>query len=758
MRVLHGRSQAGNRAAHIDALVLRRHSDRSLVDGDGFRSTGHIIVSSIASHLSGNGNIACLGGGQLPGGIVNGGIAGAGSDRVGHGTIGGAAAGAQLQGLTVDHGGTAGEGQSRLVILCCQVDLQRNGVVLIIVTGRLEGNSNLVARLTTGDRIGQPAVRYGNILLGKGSNRPGTDAVSTVIAPVLPAGKPRPIRRIGVLGGIRILLRQLDIFDVSAVCLTHSHRNIDVLNRLIVDGVGGGELRREVLGGGGTNSRAGVHPTPASGSSNVYIRQSLAVLGSQTGGNGVGRCALGDLPSSIDAVRVVALTGNVYGVVAYICAAGYTGNGVVGVFYQGGSSILDGHIHSPGAAVVLKRGLIQSNGHAADGLGLNREICFCRVDGGRRFALCLDRVLTYVGRGGGAAAIACAIAALIGVGHGTGTSRLVSNSGRYASAVDNAALHHGHGGVVDGLVDDLDVDRGDDVIVVVALDGHLPACGVVLVSGCQAGFQLKAFIGKTINNSVAIHQASGSALKRGALDIVWQAGKVIDRNRLGGGVAEEHLKVSLDARGGGCLADGVVLRDGGGQLIVACLCTGQVGGGGGITAHSGLTAAGDSDIDHIAVYRARSGGGDGLAVAPNAAGDVRPSEADLFLPDSQLARVVGDVIVGGGVARGRNGVLTHIAVLGITVVIAQGTAENAFTIAADKAANGHAVTCGRVTIGDGVGIGGNGQRSGLDLAGEFDGICLVPCLVRGAGIGNPPEFDGVGARVRQVSRSNNSTR
>ena len=35
MRVLHGRSQAGNRAAHIDALVLRCHSDRGLVDGDG---------------------------------------------------------------------------------------------------------------------------------------------------------------------------------------------------------------------------------------------------------------------------------------------------------------------------------------------------------------------------------------------------------------------------------------------------------------------------------------------------------------------------------------------------------------------------------------------------------------------------------------------------------------------------------------------------------------------------------------------------
>ena len=68
-----------------------------------------------------------------------------------------------------------------------------DGEILIIVAGRLEGEGDLVARLAAGNRVGQQTAIRCEILLGKCDIRAGADAVFTVIAPRLSAGKPRPV-------------------------------------------------------------------------------------------------------------------------------------------------------------------------------------------------------------------------------------------------------------------------------------------------------------------------------------------------------------------------------------------------------------------------------------------------------------------------------------------------------------------------------------------------------------------------------------
>lgn len=73
VRALHGRTQAGNRAAHIDALVLRRHSDRCLLDGQrGGLGTEAGVVRILGRHgvgTRGLGQAAVQRGGGAGGGV-----------------------------------------------------------------------------------------------------------------------------------------------------------------------------------------------------------------------------------------------------------------------------------------------------------------------------------------------------------------------------------------------------------------------------------------------------------------------------------------------------------------------------------------------------------------------------------------------------------------------------------------------------------------------------------------------------------------
>ena len=255
---------------------------------------GDVVVVLVALLGCDDADRADLDRGQNASVGINGCLAGAviSVNAVGHCARAGAASGGQCQCLTVDHTTRTGDGQRLLIVLFCQSDVQRDGEILVIVTGRLEGEGDFVTRLAAGDRIGQPAVRCGNILLGKGSNRPGTDAVSTVIAPVLPAGKLRPVRRVGVLRGVRVLLLQLDRFEVAAIRLVHHDFKPDVLHHVVVDSVCRGELRLEGLGGSRSAAHgfAAIHPTPAV--RQLHIRQCLTVFCRQAGGSGVGRSCL----------------------------------------------------------------------------------------------------------------------------------------------------------------------------------------------------------------------------------------------------------------------------------------------------------------------------------------------------------------------------------------------------------------------------------------------------------------------------------
>ena len=65
------------------------------------------------------------------------------------------------------------------------------------------------------------------------------------IAPRLPVGKPQPVRRVGVLRGVRVLLRQLDRFEAASIRLLHHAFQFHVLHRVVVVGVCPGGLRFE---------------------------------------------------------------------------------------------------------------------------------------------------------------------------------------------------------------------------------------------------------------------------------------------------------------------------------------------------------------------------------------------------------------------------------------------------------------------------------------------------------------------------------
>ena len=282
-------------AAGGDSSVLGCASGGRSGDGDLHLRAGDGIVVRILCF--GRLYLYCtdLDGSQLAGGGVNGRLAGAIGHSVGHSPGAGAAAGTQLQSLTIDHGGTAGESQSRLVILCCEGNDHIDSGARIVVG--VDGHGQIDDRAVSA--AGDGVFYHTGAIYGKAAHSSSTGSNGRTAGRVgqraCVSGHTGGADILALLGIHGVLLADGDVCQRGGVCLTHSHRNIDVLNRLIVDGVGGSELRREVLGSGGTNSRAGVHPTPASGSSNVYIRQSLAVLGSQTGGNGVGRCGLRDL-------------------------------------------------------------------------------------------------------------------------------------------------------------------------------------------------------------------------------------------------------------------------------------------------------------------------------------------------------------------------------------------------------------------------------------------------------------------------------
>ena len=88
-------------------------------------------------------------------------------DCVGHSTGAGAAAGTKLQGLTIDHGGAAGELQCLLIILFCQGDGQGDGEILVVVAGGFQGDSDDVTGLAAGNCVGQLATFGGNIIFGQ---------------------------------------------------------------------------------------------------------------------------------------------------------------------------------------------------------------------------------------------------------------------------------------------------------------------------------------------------------------------------------------------------------------------------------------------------------------------------------------------------------------------------------------------------------------------------------------------------------------
>ena len=140
-------------AAGGDSSVLGCAGGGRSGDGDLHLCAGDAVVACIASlgglYLYGTD----LDGSQLAGG-VNGRLAGAIGHSVGHGTGAGAAAGTQLQGLTVDHGGAAGEGQSRLVVLCCEGDLHIDGGILIVVGADGHRQGDGITSHTAGEGVG----------------------------------------------------------------------------------------------------------------------------------------------------------------------------------------------------------------------------------------------------------------------------------------------------------------------------------------------------------------------------------------------------------------------------------------------------------------------------------------------------------------------------------------------------------------------------------------------------------------------------
>ena len=217
-------------------------------------------------------------------------------NAVGHSACAVAAAGGQRQLFTIDHGSVAGDGQRLLIVLFCQGDVQRDGEILIIVAGRLEGEGDLVARLAAGNRVGQQTAIRCEILLGKCDIRAGADAVFTVIAPRLSAGKPRPVWFVGMHGGVRVLLRQLDRFEAAAIRRSDGHVNGDV-EHFAIGLIVGLEISIEASGTQLIQHRLRFLPAPCAGCISLRIGQSdlaefLAVFGCQAGGFRAGRYRL----------------------------------------------------------------------------------------------------------------------------------------------------------------------------------------------------------------------------------------------------------------------------------------------------------------------------------------------------------------------------------------------------------------------------------------------------------------------------------
>ena len=289
-----GNGQAGvcqRLAAGGDSGVLGCAGGGRSGDGDLHLCAGRFVEACIRRlgdlYLYGTN----LDGSQLAGG-VNGCLAGAVGHSVGHSPGAGAAGGAQLQGLAIDHGGSAGNAQCLLIVLFCQGDSQGDGEILVVVAGGFQGDGDLVTRLAAGDSIGQQTAVRREILLGKRSLRAVADAVFAVIAPRLPGGNLRPVRRVGVIRGVRVLLLQLDRFEAAAIRLVHHDFKPDVLHCVVVFGVLRSELCLEGLGGSRSAAHrfAAIRPTPAV--RQRHIRQRLTVFCRQVGGLCVGRCCL----------------------------------------------------------------------------------------------------------------------------------------------------------------------------------------------------------------------------------------------------------------------------------------------------------------------------------------------------------------------------------------------------------------------------------------------------------------------------------
>ena len=275
-------------AAGGDLGVVRLAGRRGRFDHEHEGSAGDVVVVVVARLSRDDADRADLDGSQNAGFGIDGRLAGARVcvDAVGHCARAGAASGGQCQCLTVDHTTRTGDGQRLLIVLFCQSDVQRDGEILVIVTGRLEGDGDLVTRLAAGDGIGQQDAVRCEVLLGQ------DDARLAAERPVLPGGQSGPVRRVGVIRGVRVLLLQLDRFEVAAICLVHRDFKFNVLHCVVVFGVLRSELCLEGLGGSRSAAHrfAAIHPTPAV--RQRHIRQRLTVFCRQPGGNSVGRRCL----------------------------------------------------------------------------------------------------------------------------------------------------------------------------------------------------------------------------------------------------------------------------------------------------------------------------------------------------------------------------------------------------------------------------------------------------------------------------------
>ena len=186
-----GRNGAASPGSCLDGVV-RLTGGSGRFDHEHEGSAGDIVIVVVSRLGSDDTHRADPDGSQNAGIGINGRFAGAvrSVNAVGHSACAVAAAGGQRQLFTIDYGSVAGDGQRLLIVLFCQGDVQRDGEILIIVTGRLESDGDLVARLAAGNRVGQQtAVRF-EIMPGKCDIRAGADAVFAVIAPRLSAGKP----------------------------------------------------------------------------------------------------------------------------------------------------------------------------------------------------------------------------------------------------------------------------------------------------------------------------------------------------------------------------------------------------------------------------------------------------------------------------------------------------------------------------------------------------------------------------------------